>query len=206
MKRLVIAVDCDDVLVRTTPYFVDTYNQKYGTNATLAQANDTAFEIWNADEQTQVDRWTQLTYTEGYKALRPDPEEATILRQLAVNHELHLVTARKEEERSFTQEMLERELPGVFTSMEFVGWTGSKGEVCERLKADVLIDDNARHLHNAIERQRLSKSGAILFGDYPWNAADSMHDALTHCLDWPSVMGVINRLAEADVENDESNK
>jgi len=33
-----------------------------------------------------------------------------------------------------------------------------------------------------------------------------MHDALTHCLDWPSVMGVINRLAEADVENDESNK
>lgn len=194
MKRLVIAVDCDDVLVRTTPFLVDAYNKRFGTSATIEQAHDPAFEIWNANEATQVERWVQLTETEGYKDLGPDPEEAIILRELAKHHELHLVTARKEVERAFTQEMLDRELEGVFTSMEFVGWDGSKGEVCKRIHADVLVDDNARHLHNAIE-QGLPKNGAVLFGDYPWNKADSTHQDITYCLDWVSVQKVIEGLA-----------
>lgn len=196
MKRLVIGVDCDDVLVRTTPFFVETYNKKYGTSATLADARNVDPVIWGADEATTLLRWELLTQEEEYKVLAPDPEEALVLRQLAQDHELHLITARKPEEREFTETLLNRELPGVFTSMEFVGWGGSKGTIREKIKADVMIDDNASHLHDAIAHG-LPKGGAILFGDYPWNAEDSGHEALIHCYDWVSVKNVIDKFAES---------
>lgn len=195
MKRLVIAVDCDDVLVRTTPFFVNTYNEKYGTTATLADSQNVDPEIWGADETTIVERWAALTEEEEYKLLAPDSEEVKILHQLAEQHELHLITARKPEEREFTQALLESELPGVFTSMEFVGWTGSKGEVCERIGAHILIDDNSKHLHDALSHGILS-NGAILFGDYPWNKADSFHAGVTSCPDWLSVKQAIDKIAE----------
>lgn len=199
-KRLIIAVDCDDVLVLTTPFLVDAYNKTYGTHATLAEAPDASAAAWMDEPDVVIKQWAALCETYDYKLLGPDPEEAIILRELAKHHELHLITARKPEERTFTQQMLERELKGVFTSMEFVGLTGSKGEVCKRIHADVLIDDNASHLHDAIENG-MAKSGAILFGDYPWNEADNSHENLTHCYDWNAVKKVIDELALNDRPN-----
>lgn len=199
MRRLVIAVDCDDVLVQTTPFFVNAYNEKYGTNVVLADARDGNGASWGGvDDEVVMDRWRRLMDTDGYKGLRPDPLEVILLHELAQHHELHLVTARKENEREFTQLMLDTALEGVFTSMEFVGWDGSKGEVCKRLGADVLIDDSANHLHDALA-QGLPAGGAILFGDYAWNSASHMHDDLVHCVDWPGVKNVIDAIANREV-------
>ena len=208
MRRLVIAVDCDDVLVQTTPFFVNAYNETYGTSVPLADARDGSSPAWGglADEVI-IERWGRLVQTEGYKNLQPDPLEALVLHELAKHHELHLVTARKENERQFTQEMLDRELAGVFTSMEFVGWGGSKGEVCKRIGADVLIDDSANHLYDALD-QGLPAGGAILFGDYPWNSADHGHDKLVHCLDWSNVKAAVDAVANDNAarSSDENEK
>lgn len=195
MRRLVIAVDCDDVLVRTTPFFVSAYNEKYSTDVVLADARKADGESWGGvADDIVIERWRDLMNTDGYKGLRPDAVEVMVLHELAKHHELHLVTARHEKERDFTQVMLDTALEGVFTSMEFVGWTGSKGEVCKRLGADVLIDDNAEHLHDSLA-QGLPAGGAILFGDYPWNSDNHRHDQLVHCLDWPEVKKVIDTIA-----------
>ncbi len=192
MRRLVIAVDCDDVLVATTPFFIDAYNEKYGTNVPHAFARVDDVAVWGEEEPVVIERWRQLMETDAYKQLGPSQEEAAVLRELAQHHELHLVTARREHERVLTQEMLDRELQGVFTSMEFVGLTGSKGEVCQRIGADVLIDDNAHHLHDSIEKG-LAVNGAILFGDYPWNA-DSDTTNLKRCATWQDVAEYIHDL------------
>lgn len=195
MERLVIAIDCDDVLVQTKEYFVRTYNALHGTHVTLEDTRNLNREIWAADEKEILRRWAALTETDDYKLLKPGPEVVAILKELAADHELHLITARKEEERAFTQEMLDHELKGVFTSMEFVGWKGSKGQVCKRIKADVLIDDTASHLHDALECG-LPSGGALLFGDYDWNRHASLHDDLIHCHDWLAVKRVIDRIAK----------
>lgn len=196
MERLVIAIDCDDVLVPTTKFFVDAYNKEYGTNAALAHshgATSSSSDVWGADEEEVIRRWGLLTETDEYKALGPDPVEAAILRRLAECHELHLVTARKEDEREFTQEMLSRELKGVFTAMEFVGWQGSKGQVCQQLKADVLIDDSLRNLMSAHECKVRS---LLWFGEYEWQApASTAPEGITQCANWPEVEAEIERLA-----------
>jgi len=192
VKRLVIAIDCDDVLVQTTPFLVNSYNRIYGTNATLAQSCDPAYDIWQADEDLQMERWGKLIELEGYKDLSPDSREAHILRMLAREHELHLVTARNEHEREFTQSMLNRELEGVFTSMEFTGWQGSKGDVCESIRADVLIDDGFRHLASAYD---CGISDLIWFGNYPWQTEDSKDIPVRRCCDWREVEAEIERIA-----------
>lgn len=191
-KKLIIAIDCDDVLVHTTPFFLNAYNQKYGTYVTLADTQDEHLPSWQAPPTVVNERWVALMDNDDYRALCPGPDEVRILRQLAQRHELHLITARREEERAFTQAMLDRELAGVFTSMEFVGWGGSKGQICARIKADVLIDDNISHLRDAVACG-MPPASVILFGDYPWNAGD---DAFVRCLDWPSVIERIEALAQ----------
>jgi len=198
MRQLVIAVDCDDVLVPTTPFFVKSYNERYGTNVSLEQSHTEGDDIWGVSHDAMLDRFAEMMKTEAYKQLGPSDDEIRILKELAEHHTLYLVTARKEEERTFTREMLDRVLPDVFTSMEFVGWTGSKGEVCKRLGVDVLIDDNARHLHDAI-KEGLPKSGALLFADYPWNLPDQKHDDLTHCLTWQDVKLAVDSIAKVSV-------
>lgn len=200
MKRLVIAIDCDDVLVQTTPFFVNTYNNMYGTNVALADARDGNASSWGGlSDEIIMERWRGIMDTDGYKSLRPDPLEVVVLHELAKHHELHLVTARKENEREATRLMLDTALEGVFTSMEFVGWEGSKGDVCKRLGVDVLIDDSSGHLHDALAKG-LPAGGAVLFGDYPWNSNDRMHDQLVHCLDWPGVKKAIDAIANTRAE------
>lgn len=197
MKRLVIAIDCDDVLVRTTPWFVEKYNELYGTSVTLEQSHTDSDEIWGATHAEMLTRFAQMIETDEYKELGPTEDEVAVLKYLSHNHELHLVTARQESERLSTQAMLDRDLSNIFTSMEFVGWRGSKGDICKRIKADILVDDNARHLLNAIE-QGLPEGGALLFGDYPWNADDSNNVNLTHCYSWSDVKAAIDKRADQE--------
>lgn len=194
MRKLVIAVDCDDVLVRTTPYFVDAYNRIYGTNVTLANAHYDDEVIWRADRTTLEGRFAELMKTKEYEALRPSEAEAEVLMELAVHHELHVITARREHERALTQLMVDTYLPNVFTSLELVGYSGSKGRVCERINAEVLIDDNLRHLEDAL-KYGLPSQGAILFGDYPWNAEPVSLAELKRCASWMDVRKEIDELA-----------
>jgi 5'(3')-deoxyribonucleotidase len=197
MRRLVIAIDCDDVLMATTPYFVDAYNAKYGTNVKIETSHIDGEEVWGVDREVQFQRLDELTKTKEYFNITPTAEEIAVLNELSERHSLHLVTARKPEELELTQTILNRDLPGIFTSFDFVGWTGSKGEVCKRIGADVLIDDSVRNLVDAAEKG-MPLEGLILFGNYPWN--QDVPDFLTgiqRCANWNDVRTAIHDLAKA---------
>lgn len=195
-KQLVIAIDCDDVLVATTPFLIDAYNQKYGTSVSLEDSHNTDnYEIWGANRELQVQRLDELMRTEAYAALGPSEGEARILNNLSDYHFLHLITARKPEEYELTQAMIDRDLPDVFQSLDFVGWTGSKGEVCKRIGADILIDDSIRHLKDALT-WGLPKGRAILFGEYPWNSEPTESlKGIIRCRDWNEVEAAVNEIS-----------
>ena len=123
MRQLVIAVDCDDVLVPSTQKIVALYNQQYDTNVQLDGA--------------------------------------------------HVP------------------IPGVFTEIEHVGLDGSKGEVCQRLKADVLIDDNYKHLVSARE---CGVDSLVWFGDYPWQTQVDASGGAMRCRSWYEVQDEIKRI------------
>ena len=197
MQRLVIAIDCDDVLMATTPYFVKAYNAKYGTNVSIETSHIDGEEVWGVDRNTVFQRFDDLTKTEEYFNISPTSEEVSVLTELAGQHSLHVVTARKPEELELTQTIINRDLPDVFASFDFVGWKGSKGAVCERIQADVLVDDSVHNLVDAAEHG-MPVEGLLLFGDYFWNQdiPESLA-GIKRCATWNEVRTAINAIANA---------
>lgn len=192
MKRLIIAIDCDDVLIHTTEYLVRTYNALHGTAVSLKDAHSSKNPAWSTDREDVFARLHAIQLSEEYALIEPPKETIRIIHSLARHHELHLVTARRGEVKSATERMVKEHYEGCFTSIEHVG-DASKGEACRLLGADVMIDDNLHHLESAAQN---GVGSLVWFGDYPWQAAQKSEFALPiRCRTWSDVERVIERLA-----------
>ncbi len=184
----IIAVDCDEVLVQTARYFVDAYNQSFSTRVDFENQHlQEATGSWQArDDDELLERLEALRDTPAYRDIAISSEDVAVLKRLAAEHELHLITARQPREEDDTRAMIERDAPGVFTDLHFVGFTGSKGAVISEIGADFLIDDSERHLRAAVQAG-LSAKGALLFGDYPWNRDALLDGGMARCATWRDV-------------------
>lgn len=186
-RRLVIAIDCDDVLIETTRFLVDAYNKEFGTYVTIEHAHKPNNVEWGTDDDELVlSRLAVFQQTEEYAELEPIAEAITAVKRLAKRHELHLITARNSSVEAVTIAMLDKYLTGCFTTTEHVGKVRSKGEVCRRIGADILIDDNILYLLSAIENG-LPPGGALHFGHYPWNQLNAPIEGVIKCRDWAAV-------------------
>lgn len=192
MRKLVIAVDCDDVLVHTTEYIVTTYNTRYGTQVAMKNAHLSGNADWEAERDEVLKRIHDIQRSEACARIAPLELTKKVVKRLAKRHELHLVSARSEEILDITEKMLEEHFPACFTTIQHVGTERSKGEVCEYLSADVMIDDNAKHLVSAGEAGvRL----LIQYGTYPWQNDEEWVENSRHCDDWADIEREVTKLA-----------
>ena len=171
MKSLVLAIDCDDVLIASVERIVDEYNDRFQTNVQLEGAFIPANPDWGAEREVVHQRILEIQSSDAYSKTPPFESAVSVVKSLAKMHELHLVTARTEALMPVTHAMLDKYFDGAFTSVEHVGHDTSKGEVCRRIGADVIIDDNYKHL---VEADEHGIEHVIWFGDYPWQA-DQKH-------------------------------
>ncbi len=188
MKKRIIAIDCDDVIVETAPAILDFYNRNYNTVIELENFYSQDLTLWGAaDPQTAIDRVDQFLRTDEYQRLAPFQEAVEVITELATYHELHIVTGRGDFLAKPTEDMLDKYFPGIFQSIEYTNFFGtqprSKADVCKQLGADLLIDD---HLHHATV---VAATGVevYLFGNYPWNATDQLPALVTRVADWHAV-------------------
>lgn len=195
IRQLKIAIDCDDTLVPTARYFVNAYNRKYRAAVDFERQHEDGYDGWGVSEGELYRRLAQLQQTDEYLQLGIYDDARDVLRRLSsAGHRLFIVTSRKEHERALTEHMIDRDAPGVFRAIEFVGWYGSKNDVLQSLGVDVLIDDAPRHLQAALDEGVLPPGGALLFGDFPWS-----HDVgsnMRRCHNWTEVEAAIERLAD----------
>jgi 5'(3')-deoxyribonucleotidase len=194
MKRLVIAIDCDDVLVPGTEFSASDYNRRWGTDVQLADAHSLTFSGWGVPRGPQLQqRFEEIYLSDDYADMAPYPEAIPAVQRLASQHELHVVTARSEAMSSVTERMIKSYFPGCFNSLRHVSFDGSKGGVCEAIRADVLIDDNLRHL---LDAKKCGVTSLIWFGDFPWQAEDEgSTEGVSRCLSWNEVEAEIAKLA-----------
>ena len=197
MRKLVIAVDCDDVIVPTAPATLHHYNQKYGTDVTLQDFYSNDLSLWEApDNDTAVRRFNEFIESEEFFDLAPTKEAIGALRDLAAYHELHVVTGRPDFVETSTLAWLQRHLPDIFKTVVYTNYftmsfgvtkSRSKAEVCQEIGADYLIDD---HLHHAEE---VAEEGinALLFGDFPWNQAESLPPLVTRVSGWSEIRKIL---------------
>lgn len=197
MRRLVVAIDCDDVLIDSTEWIMDEYNRRYGAKVRLEDAFAHDEQRFGVGLAEMFNRFNDLYRLEEFRQLRPREDAVDVVNRLGQNHELHLVTARSLVLELVTLQMLNEYFPGCFKEINHVG-EGSKGQVCQMMSADVIIDDNAKHLEDA----RLCGVGErVWFGVYPWQIHDAGFKNFTErSSDWYSVERAINRIADEKIE------
>ncbi len=192
MKRLVIAVDCDDVLIGATDYLVEEYNRLYNTQVEKKQAHTSKNPQWAAERDEVFRRLHAIQSSKEYATIIPTHQTIKAIQQLAKHHELHLVTARSSDVIAVTFSMVEKYFPDCFDSIEHVGADVPKGEYCAAISADVLIDDNLKNLEGAYE---CGIKHLLWFGEYEWQDGNAGTVQVVRCYDWPSAEDEIERIA-----------
>ena len=183
-----IAIDCDDVLVPTASAILAHYNKTYGTHIALEQLYSKDPKVWAVETYEQaVERVHAFLDTPEYQNVPPFKGAITVIAELAKKYELHIITARQDKLAEATKRMLAEHFPGIFKSIQFTnhfsGAAKTKAEVCQAIGANLLIDDHLNHAELA------AKCGidVLLFGDYPWNKADSFPPNITRVSNWNDV-------------------
>jgi len=186
MKKPIIAVDCDDVLVSTADQLLDYYYRAHGIH--LSSYN----ELWQklSSEATRTARDTYLD-SEEFLQSPAIANAVEVLRKLNSKYELHIVTGRPSFMQDVTLSWLQKHLPDIFESViftnSFVDKTNpayqTKADVCQQIGAHFLIDDHMQHCE-VVSRVGIQ---AVLFGQYPWNQVDRLPNGIVRCKDWQAV-------------------
>lgn len=188
MKKRVIAVDFDDVVVETGPLIVKHYNETYGTKVPLTALYSQDVSLWGADSlQTVLRRIDAFEMSEDYLTQTRLLSNPYTLRSLARSHELHIVTGRPSHMQTVTASAIRLYVPDIFHEVHYTGIFGknprTKSDVCLAIGADLLIDDHIAHAHD-VTRFGID---VLLFGDYPWNRHDDIPPRTRRVRDWDEV-------------------
>lgn len=194
MTKPIIAIEVDDVLAHSTESLRQVVNAKTG-----AQLQPEHFQVpgpywgyyerlWEnhglADKVTMEELSPQMAKDQSHVPVYLGASKA--LKSLAKSFELIIVTARNSEWEKATHVWLDSNFPGMFTKVVFGGGKYhdeniTKGDLCAKIGASYLIDDNVEHCISAADREITP----ILFGRYGWHV--DVPEDMIRCKTWKEV-------------------
>lgn len=199
-RRLVITIDCDDVLVPTAYKVLDHYKDEFGHEVDPALFYIGTAQDWGLSDLKHVNRRIEQYFRSKkfhHESRTPYPEATIAIPALARHHELHLVTGRGKFMEKSTAELIDEYFPDCFASLIHTNYFKkrfrmTKGQVCKDLAADVHIDDHVEHCHSVLDA---GVEGAILFGEYPWNRTVKRRRGLARCINWDATVRKVDQIA-----------
>lgn len=181
MKRKVIAVDFDDVLINNNLYMIVWHNAMYGTEHTFDEIRTFWFHtIWNCTYEESIERFAQYMSSSFQQDVAVMDGAREALRALKEKYDLIIVTGRPVSVEPFTHMIVERHFNGVFKEVIHMGKdprTDSKAHIIESRDTSYFIDDA---FHNC---QDVAESGvhSLLF-ERPWNTPHVIPKNLSHLI------------------------
>lgn len=193
MSKEVIAVDIDDVVVNVAQRITDHYNQTYGAELSLADYYSRDLSLLKVpDIDTAIQRFYKYLESDEFFVQPPAEEAIKNLDTLRQSYDLYAVTGRHRNMREQTKMWLNTHLPDVFQECVFTEYYSigreegfhTKAAICQRIAAIALIED---HIGHAIE---VAEAGiqVYLFGEYPWNASNSLPANILRVKNWQEVI------------------
>lgn len=176
-RRLRIAIDMDEVMADALSEHVRRYNSRFGTAVTIADLHGRHLEeTIPAAHLAATEAMLDATF---FADLELMPGCREVIAELAVRHDVYIVTAAMDVPSSFDAKFrwLQRHFPFIPSSQ--IVFCGDKGIV----DADYLIDDRARHF--------LRFKGRPLLYSAPHNAAETRYPRVNS---WEDVRGLFAQL------------
>ena len=154
MKKKVIALDIDDVLIHFYNGIVCYHNALYGTAHKRGDMVTYQFEkLWKCPREEMVRRVMGYYLSKEHESIEVIEDVQAVLLKHKKKFTYVCITARPESVRAYTLPILERFFPKLIKSAYFLGHLElgtanceSKADVCHDIGAILLVDDS---LHNA---------------------------------------------------------
>lgn len=196
MKKEVLAIDLDDVVLATAEPLQEFYNNSHGANLTLSDYYSKDLAVLRApDLATAIKRFNVYLESEEFFNLPPTQEAVRALQVLDDYYDLHIVTGRNSVVEEATTLWLAEHFPGIFKGAVFTSYynqeegvaVSTKAEACRQIGAGALIED---HLGHALE---VAAGGVdvLLFGSYPWNQAEELPPRVQRVSGWLEVVKLL---------------
>ena len=194
-----IAVDIDDVLAANAEGFVEFSNQRWGTHLKPDDYTEHWAQMWGVDFEEVKKRRNIIIEEKLFLKHRLFEEARSILKKLAKNYKLVVVSSRGPRIQTDTIDWVNQSFDGIFSEVHFAKiWDRpvhileqlkmTKAEVCKQIGADYLIDDQPKHCLAAAE----AGITALLFGDYKWTKVSNLPKNVIKLKNWPEVLEYFN--------------
>lgn len=187
-----IAVDVDDVLAQSAVGLTTFSNAQWGTSLLPSDYDEHWANMWGVDIE-EVKRRTQIFYDSGIVRDYPPMEGALdALRMLKQHYNLVILTSRGSAIRQDTLDWVEKHYKDIFSDVHLSGiWDDialhkyevTKTDICRRIGAEFLIDDQLKHCISANEAGITS----ILYGDYKWNHMADLPNGIERVDSWKQI-------------------
>jgi 5'(3')-deoxyribonucleotidase len=187
--RETIAIDIDEVLAPLHELFFAYHNEVYGTNYPVMGEHYHIDEYTGESNESLIRKLRHFLETDSYKQLRPFEDAAGAMERLSHDYDLVVLTSRQDIFVESTERWLQKYFPKVFKAVHFshyvvgTGVSKPKAEFCQEIGAAYLVDDSLSTILKCPEHD----IKGLLFGNYPWNAADSLPDGCVRVSDWQAV-------------------
>ena len=200
-KRPKIAVDVDEVLAQFLLSLNKYYDDRFSKQFELAHYDEYYFcKVWDCTPELSNDIVHQFFDSHYFRdGIVPVPGALGALRRLQHKCDLVVITSRQNAIREATERWVAKHYPDVFGDLYFCnhfaldGESVSKADMCARVGADLLIDDNPGYALDCAE----SGLDVILFdyqGTYPWSKACADHERISKCADWEGILAKVDDL------------
>jgi 5'(3')-deoxyribonucleotidase len=194
MKKI-IAIDIDDTLTESRNGVRKLANRKLDLELPI-EAYSVSGEYWGYYERVWAEHGIkdQLNASELYRELHTDqtltpllPGAEYAIKQLLNSFEIVLITSRDKMWKTHTEDWLKEQFGNLAPELYFCeshanSSSETKGQICKKVGAQWLIDDNVDHCLGALELQ----VEPILFGEYGWHHKKPA--GLKNLLSWPEVL------------------
>jgi hypothetical protein len=214
-RRVVVAVDCDEVLCSFVEGINAWHSRVHGTSIPLSAYASTHFAKvpgWGDDACADAKVQAFFAGSPEWLGLAPLPGAREALAALKADFpclDLQVVTARSHRQRADTLAWLGAHFPGLFSAVHFLSAyenaarvdapARSKGQVCRELGAVALLDDSPSYCVTAAPHVPL----VLLFSRVAWNTGSAAweHPALpanvVRAPGWELAAAVLRRLCGA---------
>lgn len=198
-KLPVIAVDVDEVLCKFSEGFMTWRSHVTGTNAPIP-AVGVCFKV-ACSKNNNAER-EDFAKSQAFVEIDRVPGALEALRRLKrAGFRMEVVTSRPSSMAEASNRYLQWAFPDLISDAHFVS-SGQKGNVCKRIGAGFLVDDQCKNVSDAC------KAGVhgVLFdfaGTYTWNHVKVPPEAV-RTANWDEVLGYIFKTTGAQEPSDES--
>jgi uncharacterized HAD superfamily protein len=192
---MTIAIDIDEVLSKLMPKFLEFYNKihktsfsyekfySYDWNKMLGITNEKKCEIYGS-------------FCDLGNLKRLDTIEGSVagVKQIKERHKLVIITNRAVTLKNDTEHWLAKHFSGCFTKVIYTRKklnhpAKSKQEICQRIKADIMIEDDPYCLKDLAN----SKIKLLLF-NHPWNQNVNMANNIVRVHSWEQIVEEVNKI------------